>query len=275
MPLFGRSGPRARNASGLRLVLLVFALAAAAACGSSPTGPPPVTQPPPPPDPPKPPAPPTLDVARILAFGDSMTEGIDQPPLAHPVFGWTLPQGAGRSQSYPFKFKAMADERYTSQTIAVFNGGLAGRQAREDRERFGQALSEGQPQVVLLMEGANDLNGPLAAGEGINARVTSVVDALEDMVRDATARGISVFIATLPPQRPGGPKAGGVDYLPRFNDSLKTMAQKKGATLVDVNAQLPLAFIGADGLHPTEEGYKRIAEIWFEPIKARYERAPQ
>ena len=63
------------------------------------------------------------------------------------------------------------------------------------------------------MEGANDFNSPLEVGEGINARVRATVDALEEMVKDATGRGIPVMIATLPPQRPNSPKGGGIEYV--------------------------------------------------------------
>ena len=122
------------------------------------------------------------------------------------------------------------------------------------------------------MEGANDLNSPLEVGEGVNARVASVVNALEDMVREATARGIPVMIATLPPQRPNSPKGGGIAFLPRYNDSVRAMAASKGAQVVDV-ASLPLSMIGQDGLHPTEAGYARIAELWYDAIKTRFERA--
>lgn len=272
-----RHFPTARVARGWFLA----ALAMAPACGPGPTTPPPpppIVLPPvvePPVDPPTPTRPPTLAVSTILSFGDSMTEGVDQPPLPFEIMGWTLPTNAGRTQGYPFKLQSAIDQRYTAQPISVYNGGWAGRRAAEDRERFNQALSEGRPQLVLLMEGANDLNAPLAPGEGINARVTTVVNALEDMVRDGTGRGFPVMIATLPPQRPGGSRAGGVDFLPRFNEQLKVMAGKKGAQVLDVHAQLPLSLIGKDGLHPTEAGYQKIAEIWFEAIKARYERAPQ
>ncbi|HXG55963.1 MAG TPA: SGNH/GDSL hydrolase family protein [Vicinamibacterales bacterium] len=275
-----------RHVSAARVArgwLLLAAIAMTPACGSSPTTPPPpvvlppVVEPPaePPPPPPPPPAPPTLAVSRILAFGDSMTEGVDSPPLTLTPPDWRLPLNPGRSRSYPFKLHAVLTARYTAQTIAVFNGGISGNEARADRGRFSQAMSEGKPNLILLMEGANDLSGPLAVGEGINARVTSVVDALEDMIRDASGRGIPVMIATLPPQRPNSPKGGGVAFLPRFHSELKAMAAKKGAQVVDVNAQMPLSLIGQDGLHPTEAGYQKIAEIWFEAIKARYERAPQ
>lgn len=252
-----------------------------AGCGGSPTQPPPVVpppvveppvEPPPPPPPPPPPAVPSLTVTKILAFGDSMTEGVDSPPLSFAfALDWRLPLDAGRAVSYPFKLKKLIEARYTGQTVAVYNGGFAGRQAREDRGRFGQALSEGRPDLILLMEGANDLNAELGPTETIDSRANSVVYALEDMFRDAAGRQIPVLIATLPPQRPGGPKAWGVELLPEFNEELERMATKKGIPMVDV-ARLPLSLIGQDGLHPTEAGYQRIAEMWFDAIKARYEK---
>jgi lysophospholipase L1-like esterase len=106
--------------------------------------------------------------------------------------------------------------------------------------------------------------------------VRAAVDALEDMVREASElRRVPVLIATLPPQRAGGSRAGAGEYLQRFNDALKAMAAKRGAQVVDVNAQMPLTLIGEDGLHPTSAGYQRLAEIWLDALKARYEQAPQ
>jgi lysophospholipase L1-like esterase len=81
------------------------------------------------------------------------------------------------------------------------------------------------------------------------------------------------MLGTLPPQRAGAPKAGAATFLNRFNDALKTMAAKKGAQVVDVNALLTLTEIGQDGLHPTEAGYQHLAEIWLDAIKAKYEKA--
>ena len=36
----------------------------------------------------------------------------------------------------------------------------------------------------------------------------------------------------------------------------------------------PVGSIGVDGLHPTETGYTKIANIWFEAIQHEYERQP-
>jgi lysophospholipase L1-like esterase len=178
---------------------------------------------------------------------------------------------------YPFKLQTMLTERYSAQTIQVFNSGFAGRLASEDRSRLDDALSDAQPQVLLLMEGANDLNAPFADGEGVNARVTATMGAMEDMVRDAVRLGVHVMLATLPPQRAGGtPNRGGAAaFLTRYNDALKDMAAKKGAEIVDMYAQFPISLIGEDGLHPTEAGYERMAAIWLEALKARYEKPPE
>jgi lysophospholipase L1-like esterase len=82
-----------------------------------------------------------------------------------------------------------------------------------------------------------------------------------------------VLVATLPPQRPGGRRAWSVDLLPEFNASLRTTAAKRQAAVVQLD-QLSLSLIGDDGLHPTEAGYQRMAEMWLEAIQARYERPP-
>ena len=263
-----------RRLSATLVRLALMCIIAAAGCGDSPTTPTPtpptppgpVTPTPPPPTPPAPP--PTLGITKVLAFGDSMTEGVVRTSLS----GWTLTLNAGLSQSYPFKLQSLMSARYSAQTIQVFNAGRAGERAADARDRFNDALSEARPDLVLLLEGANDFNQPFGSGEGINARIATTVSALEDMVRDAVARGIPIMVATLPPQRPGGRSAGAADYMNRVSDAIKTMAAKKGAQLVDVGAQMTLGEIGGDGLHPTEAGYQRMAEIWFEAIKARFER---
>ena len=259
------------------LVWLVALLAGGTTgCGDSPAGPGPVTPPvEPPPTPTPPPAPPPatpprLGVTRILAFGDSMTAGT----TSAPVPTWAFAIDAGRPESYPFKLQTLLRERYTDQTIEVLNAGHAGAHVRDERERFGGELSATNPNVILLMEGANDLNAPFKPNEGVNDRIQVTVGNLEELVKDATHRQITILVATLPPQRPGALRAGAADFLTRFNDAVKVMANAKGGQIVDVFPGVPLSDIGQDGLHPTESGYQRIAEIFFEALRTRYEIAP-
>ena len=238
--------------------------AMANACGSSapPTGPGPIVTPPPDPQPPPPPPPPpTLSIARILSFGDSMTAGTTSP--AYTPFRST----AGLPQSYPFKLQTLLSARYTLQTIEVSNQGVPGERVASARSRFTDALSAARPELAILMEGANDLNN---LPQGVSD-VTPIMGAMEDLVRDATGRGIQVFLATIPPQRLGGSRAARAGLVDKYNGELKVMAGKKGAMVVDVNALLPLSLIGQDGLHPTEAGYQLLAEIFTEAIKGRFE----
>ena len=80
-------------------------------------------------------------------------------------------------------------------------------------------------------------------------------------MRDAQGRGSQVIVATLLQQRPGYPNTQHYMLVPKFNNEVKTMAGKKGATLVDLNTMVPLSLIGQDGLHPTEAAYEMMAGI--------------
>jgi len=145
------------------------------------------------------------------------------------------------------------------------NGGKAGEWAVDGVKRLPDVMREAEPNVVFLMEGVNDLNGLAALGNGA---VSPTIGALESMIKYARARGVRVFLATLPPQRRGGLRAASIDILPRFNDEIRRTAAEEGATLVDVNSAFDPALIGQDGLHPTEAGYSRLAEIFLDAIKA-------
>jgi lysophospholipase L1-like esterase len=248
--------------AGLLLAVLT------SACGSSgpPGGPGPIVTPPPDPGPtPTPTPPPTLEITRILAFGDSMTAGTTS--ATYTPFRLT----PGIPQSYPFKLQALLSARYTAQTIAVSNWGVPGERVKETspstRDRFNSALSDAKPELVLLIEGANDIN----ALPDDSTNVSPIVAAMEDLVRDAQRRGAQVIVGTLPQQRPGQKNTQHYAVVPKYNDELKMMASKKGAILIDLNAMVPLSLIGQDGLHPTEAGYDMIAGIFSDAIRGRYE----
>jgi lysophospholipase L1-like esterase len=194
-----------------------------------------------------------------------MTAGTVSPTVTFRAFD------AGLAQSYPFKLQTLLAARYSTQTLTVSNAGWAGKNAWEDRSRLASSIAESSPELVLLMEGANDLNS-IAGLPSTNAAVDATVGSMEDMVRDTVGRGIPVILATLPAQRL--PKGLAANLLPRYNAGLKTMASKKGATIVDINALLSPSLIGQDGLHPSEPGYQRMAEIFLDAIKQQYEVSP-
>jgi lysophospholipase L1-like esterase len=254
-------------------VLLILGTLSASACSDDPPTqptpqPPPTPTPtptPPPPDPPvdppAPPAVPRVGKLRYLAFGDSLTEGVISVPLTNALV--TVPH------AYPAKLQDALRARYRNQPeIVVFNEGRAGEFAADGRARLPDAIKAHTPEVLLLMEGANELN--LFGRNG----VTRTVIAIEDMVKDAHRRGLLVLVATLPPQREGGSKAFGAAYVTELNAQLRKTALEEGAGVVDVHAQLDLSFVGEDGLHLTEAGYARLAEIFAAAIRQAFEQAP-
>jgi len=254
----------------LRKLFLLGLLAGALTAGCSrhsPTAPDPQPSPPagmvpPPPAPPPPPSPaPTppakISRTRFLAFGDSMTAGTTSAALTSKL-------NAGLPQSYPFKLQSLLKQRYSAQMTVVHNEGLPGEEASDAVRRLPRVLHETSPEVVILLHGVNDLTSP--------AVVLRTVSFLNTMAREARFFGADVFLCTLPPQRPGGFRAVDPTALANYNAGLREVARGEGAVLVDLSREMDLSLIGVDGLHPTEAGYDRMAEIILALLRARFER---
>jgi lysophospholipase L1-like esterase len=206
--------------------------------------------------------PPRVSATRFVAFGDSITEG---KVSFGPLMLVTSP-----SVSYPFKLQTLLSSRYTAQTMVVLDEGIGGERVAAGTGRLPGVLGADAPQVVLLMEGVNDLNADGAVG------IPIVVDALRSMIRTARGRGVEVFIATLLPQRVGGSRAYTPELIRPVNDRIRAMAAGEAAVLVDLYQAFvgqEDVLLGADGLHPNEAGYQRVAETFFDAIRARLETA--
>jgi lysophospholipase L1-like esterase len=193
-----------------------------------------------------------------VAFGDSITEGKLGPAgyTGDPQF----------PNSYALALYNLMIARYTTQTIDMFDRGFGGERVVPDGvARLPVVLSGDAPQVLLLLEGVNDLiNG---------GSIASLVDGLRTMIRAARNRvpPIVVFLGTLLPERPGGLRAGHPELIAPANDAIRQLANAEGAILVDLYAAFggspdPL-LIDADGLHPTAAGYKKMGETFFSAIR--------
>ena len=208
---------------------------------------------------------PQISITRIVAYGDSLTEGVTSPDPTTLLLN--LPD------SYPMKLQAMISARYTDQAVEVFNEGCSGefadgssRNCAGGVQRLPGVLDRDKPQSLLLMHGANDLNN--------NQPISGVIGALEQMIDEAHRRGIVVIVASLPPQNPEGSRGkNGADDLPEFSRRVKAMAADEGAIFLDLFNLMGtyVGYIGVDGLHPTPTGYQRIAELWMEEIQRHFE----
>ena len=256
-----------RSIPALALVALVIA-----ACGGSPytppTGPPPIVDPPVT-NPPVNPTPPTLTVTKFLAFGDSLTEGESLGRLLFPTLH--MPGTPGIETGYPFKLHATMTGIYTSQTINVYNFGKGGEFAiGSAKDRMLSCIDTYKPDVMLLLHGVNNVNevGPAAVA------VTTIVDAIEEMVELAHARGVHVMLANLPPQIPTTKATGGA-RIQQFNAYMPLVAAEEGATFVDLYSNMTTAMLMPDGLHINETGNAKMAELFYAAIKAKYHKNPQ
>jgi lysophospholipase L1-like esterase len=208
-------------------------------------------------------APPRLQRTRIMAFGDSMTEGAtvlgaDPYAIVHP------PESA-----YPTVLGQLLSARYTDQTITVFNRGLPGEEALRALPRFIATFVADAPDVVVLQEGYNDFTRASTDAAGIENAVAGVIQ----LAGEARRRGARVFICTLAPSRLG-PKRIPTSVLDVINARLRDVVRTEGAVLVDLyTALLPdvNANVSSDGLHLTPLGYRRVAETVFAAIRADLE----
>ena len=241
----------------------------AAACGGGerkvPTQP--IVQPPVIVNPPVVVVPPTLTVTKVMAFGDSLTEGESLGQLFAPSMH--NHGSAGVATSYPFKLKTILTSTYTGQAdqIQVFNAGVGGEKVvgSQAKDRLLIALNTYQPQVLLLLHGVNNVNGPEPLG--------SIVEAIEELIELAHGRGVHVILGNLPPQVPSAKATGGA-RIGQFNSQLPAVASEEGATFVDIFSNFSTSLLMPDGLHITEAGNQKLAELFYAAIKARYHREP-
>jgi len=235
-------------------VLFALACTVVAACGGNgPSGPTP--------------NPPRISRTRFLAFGDSFTAGEVTNPTS------AVPSGIHKlilvpAASYPTQLQSQLRTTYAAQaaSITVVNSGEASERILDGNQRFPGVFDANRPEVVLLMEGANGLP---QVGPDISTGIMRI------MVQKAKDGGARVFVGSMIPQVAGRPRATTpVSELLAYNNTLQIMSTQESVTYVDLyDPMLPDAatLIGSDGLHPTEAGYRKIADLFFAAIRTSFE----
>jgi lysophospholipase L1-like esterase len=201
---------------------------------------------------------PKISRTKFLAFGDSITFG------RCGVAPNTCPP-------YTVRLEELLRSRYTSQNFQVVTSGVQGEKTSEGGARLPREVSELNPEVVLIMEGTNDVTADTFS-------LSQSEDNLEYMIEESRKRGAFViFIATIPPIAPGGPNNSVIPRVLQLNDEIRDLAARKGAHLVDVfaalNADVNKYFVGND-LHPTGEGLRVIGETFYAKIRATLDITP-
>ncbi|KAG4436760.1 hypothetical protein IFR05_007757 [Cadophora sp. M221] len=191
---------------------------------------------------------------RILPLGDSITNGF-QSSDGNGYRGElvNILTGAGNTVDMVGSLRAgvMADsdnEGHNGATIAQISTFTAA---------YGQ-----RPNIILLHAGTNDLNIP-SQPAGAPGRLDALVGQLLAACPDAT-----IIVARVVPSTNGGTST----LIPQFNNAITDLMSARAQNgqhvmIVDMPSAVSTGNL-ADGLHPNNEGYKRMALKWAIAITA-------
>jgi lysophospholipase L1-like esterase len=216
--------------------------------------------------------PPRLALSRFLAFGDSLTEGVTNETPTFRIVDFP--------NSYPQQLDGLLRAYFRGQAVAVIPDGVGGemitgatQHSPGAQKRLPSSLDASRPEVLLLMEGSNDLTADPSSPDDL---LGLAVDGLRKMIEQARGRGVRVFLATIPPFNTGGTKRISPEAaaeVPEYNSRVRALAQAQGAVLVDVYAAISARpdLLSSDGLHLNTTGYGVVAQLFFDAIKRELE----
>jgi lysophospholipase L1-like esterase len=216
------------------------------------------------------PIPSALGATRFVALGDSITYGTLS--AYDGSFLYDVP-----SWSYPVRVKLALDQFHAGNSgsprvYSVENAGIPGENASDGARRVQSVINQFRPQGLLLLEGINDLGG----GRSVDQAVSSL-EAIINIARSPT-NNVTVLIATMPqtydtcrpPDLGGECRDNSKGLIVEFNNRLRQMASgRQNVYVVDLYNSFGTdhRYIGADGLHPNEAGYARMASTFLGAIE--------
>jgi lysophospholipase L1-like esterase len=224
-----------------------------------------------------------LEVTKFVAFGDSITYGTQAPcgsSVAGDFLTWyeqdipLLWATARATTAYPWVLGEKMTELYKPQSVTVINEGTPGERVTDGdtASRLSNVISHYDPDVLLLQEGANDVNDK-------SISIDAIASSLKGLVRVAKSRGVRyVLLGTLLPERAGSCRAFAPERVEPVNSRIKAIAGSERVELVDLYDAFVAeqsTLLGPDGLHPTVTGYERMADTFFETIRDHFEDRPK
>lgn len=205
---------------------------------------------------------PVSGVLRVMPLGDSITEGVNG---GYRNRLWQRLSADGRTVDY-------VGPRY-DQWARIADKDHAGTPGFTVGNLLGQIdgwLATYRPDVVLLMVGTNDLawwnvEGPEASA----ARLGTLLDRIRQLAPKTT-----VIVASIPPMKgTAAPNNRSREEMGRiYNAAIRRLVEQRigqGApfAFADVHAALTVSDL-YDDVHPTEAAHNRIADVWYEALRA-------
>lgn len=166
--------------------------------------------------------------ATIVAFGDSLTEGV----------------GAAKSASYPSQLALITG-------LEVINAGISGETTDRGLVRFEDVLEQHNPELVILLEGGNDILR--------NYNQNQTKQNLAQMMDIAKQRNVQVLLMGVPEKNLFSSVAGFYDELAEENQ----VAYMRGV----VSDLLKTKKYKSDQIHLNAQGYRVLAEEIAKTLK--------
>lgn len=191
----------------------------------------------------------------IVAMGDSTTAGTP---------GWQsrieAPPGGSGDQTSQYAWWLMQEE----PDWEVLNHGVNGERSDQIRARFERDVIAHEPSTVVIIAGVNDVY------QGRHA--AHVMEQLSAMYSRAAEAKIAVVAGTIVPYNTATAEQN--SRMRQINDWIRKRASEDdNVTFVDTRAAVAAPgdpdrlFDSPDGLHPSADGYKRMAAVIRAAIK--------
>ncbi|HKQ08274.1 MAG TPA: arylesterase [Blastocatellia bacterium] len=190
------------------------------------------------------PAMPANGVAKVVAFGDSLTAGYGLSP----------------EESYP----ELLQKRLTADGLnyEVVNAGISGDTSAGGVRRINWTLEGGDVKVIIVELGANDILRGLDIAE--------MKENLSTIIEHAKKRGAQVLLAGMK-----APTNSGIDYCRWTDEAFIDLAKEHNVALIpfllDRVAGIP-SLNQADGIHPNPAGARIVADTVYRYLKPMLEK---
>jgi len=190
----------------------------------------------------------------VSAFGDSITFGT----LEERKRGLGL--ALDTVNNYPNDLQKLLQQ--LDPAWRVINRGIGGEDVQTGTTRIGSVLSADHPGFILIMEGTNNASRCDDA--------SFIVGNLKTMVDRAKANRTVPILGTIPPNFRSPQCAQ--DVIDAANPKIRSLASAEGIVLAEIfdgmnNRSLFGLAPDRDPLHPNEQGYAVMANIWFSALK--------
>jgi acyl-CoA thioesterase-1 len=187
---------------------------------------------------------PVKSVAKIVAFGDSLTAGY----------------GLNPEDSYPSLLqKKLAADGFNYEVV---NAGISGDTTAGGVRRIDWSLDGGDVKVVILELGANDI----LRGQPI----TEMKKNLAAIIERAKARGAQVLLAGME-----APTNSGIDYRRWTHGAFGDLAKEYNVPMIPFLLDRVAGIQSlnqADGIHPNAQGARIVADTVYQYLKPMLEK---